>query len=235
VARTLPLIFTEETTYKGVDVYRYTFPESVIQNKTENPENEQFFQFGPKGLFNATPTLPAKIFYSWPHFYQGDPILRSYVDGIKEPNRSTDESWLEIQPIIGANCHSSRKVQGNLAFGGLVDNGTWVVNVSESYYFPTYWMDIQTDLPDSSADEMRSSLAFYDTAKVGSKAILFTFSILSPILFGIAVIILWKRRAYWRTPGEGQLLSFGNETDAGGDISIGYDKNKTTGSNYGTR
>jgi len=82
---------------------------------------------------------------------------------------------------------------------------------------------------------MKTSLEFYDTAKAGSRAILITCSLLSPILFGIAVWVLWRRRQYWKPSGEGQLLTFGEgeqqrPTD---DVSLGYDQNKQN--NYGTR
>jgi hypothetical protein len=172
VARTLPLEVESDTEFKGVAVSRYIFPESVIENSTVVPENGQFFQNGPKGLFNATAILKVPIFYSWPHFYQGAPGLRLPFIGLKPPS-DDDKSFIEIQPIIGANCHSSRKIQGNVVFGGIHDPDVLNISINATYFFPTYWIDIQNELTDDQAEEMRNSLAFYDTAKVGSKAILF--------------------------------------------------------------
>jgi len=232
VARTLPMEVEIETEYQGVSVYRYIFPESVIENGTTNPENKQFFQDGPKGLFNATAILKVPIFYSWPHFYQGDPTLLTHFEGPRAPDPNLDNSYIEVQPIIGANCHSSRKVQGNLLVGPLQDPVNTKINITDEIYFPLYWMDIQSAITDAQAEEMRNSLAFYDTAKVGSKAILFSCSLISPVLFGIAVVILWRRRNFWRREGEGQLLGFGDEAETG-DIAIGYDNNKKD--DYGTR
>jgi len=234
IARTLELDFDSETTYKGVQVYRYTFPESVVANSTKIPANAQFYQNGPSGLFNATPILSVPIFYSWPHFYQGDDILREYVDGIRAPDETLDSSFIEINPIIGANCHSSRKIQGNLHFGNLTDNTSTLINIPDLYFFPTYWIDITTDLPDKTANDMKTNLEFYDTAKVTSAAVLITCSILSPIFFGLAVLVLWRRRQYWKPSGDGQLLTFGEGDQRPTDeISIGYDQNKQN--TYGTR
>jgi len=183
-----------------------------------------FFQDGPSGLFNATPILKVPIFYSWPHFYLADPSLSTHYTGVREANES-DKSYLDIQPIIGANCHMSRKIQGNMAFGNLRDPLFTRINLTDFYYFPCYWMEASVEITDDQANEMKTSLAFYDTAKVGSKAILYSCSIISPILFGIAVYILWRRRNYWKRV-EGELLSFGaDDTDGNEDIHIGYQHN----------
>jgi hypothetical protein len=232
VARTLPLEVELETTFKDVSVYRYRFPKSVTQNCTpEFQDNCKYFHFGPNGLFNATAVLNNNpIFYSWPHFLDGDESLRNYVTGL--PNATEeDRSYIEIQPIIGANCHSERKVQGNLLFGGLVDfENRTNITIPETGFMPLYYMNITSAITDDQASEMKTNLAFYDTAKVGSKAILFSCSLISPVLFGIAVVILWRRRNFWRRDGEGQLLGFGDETDTGdGDIAIGYENNKKEG------
>jgi ribosomal protein L37E len=220
LGRAVPLEVEVETTFKEVNVYRYVFPQSVLQNSSVNPDNYRFFQDGREGLFNATAILGVPIFYSWPHFYRGDTWLNSHYTGVRMPSED-DKSYIEIQPIIGANCHSARKIQGNILFGELNDTASTGITIADLFYFPAYWINISSEITDDQAAEMRDSLAFYDTAKVGSKAILFSCSLISPVLFGIAVVILWKRRNFWRREGEGQLLGFGDETDTGA-IHIGY-------------
>jgi len=180
------------------------------------------------GFFNATPVLVVPVFYSWPHFYLGDQNLSLMLDGVRGPEEDLDSSWIDVQPIIGANCQSSRKIQGNLVVGDVNDTEYTNITMPLDIYFPTYWMDIKSAITDDQATEMRNALAFYDTAKVGSKAILYACSIISPVLFFLAVWILWRRQSYWRKDGDGQLLSFGDEAEPGG-IPIGYGKTNAYG------
>eukprot|EP00456_Euglypha_rotunda_P085511 TRINITY_DN8631_c0_g1_i4.p1 TRINITY_DN8631_c0_g1~~TRINITY_DN8631_c0_g1_i4.p1 ORF type:complete len:102 (-),score=19.01 TRINITY_DN8631_c0_g1_i4:323-628(-) len=85
----------------------------------------QYHQNGLSGLFNATTVNGAPIFYSWPHFYKGDPKLRDWFDGVPEPTPA-DESSFEIQQVIGVATKGKRSIQGNLLVGGLGDDiGGW--------------------------------------------------------------------------------------------------------------
>jgi hypothetical protein len=218
IARVLEMEETEQKMHKGVSVFRYRFLEREIENSTVYPPNAQFFQFGLKGLFNATSLLGSPIFYSWPHFYLGDPSLNSYFDGVRVGDKS-DESFFDLQPIIGANCFSSRKLQANIKFGPMQDPFT-KTNISQSFYFPQFWMNVATDITDLQATDMVNAINVYERALVTENILLFGGSSGVLIFFVLSVWLFWKRRNHWRMT-KVHLLRMGKSTSEI-DIDYGY-------------
>jgi len=215
----------EQKLHKGVAVFRYQFLERETQNSTECPGNGQFYQNGLTGLFNVTAIVGAPIFYSWPHFFLGDPVLNSYFDGLRKGDER-DRSFFDIQPIIGVNCFSSRKLQANIKFGPLVDQFTRT-NITQNYYFPQFWMNLATDITNEQAKDMADAINFYNRAQVTENILLFGGSTGVFVFFVLSVFLFWKRRNHWRMT-KVHLMRMGVSTSEL-DIDIGY------GSQFGSK
>lgn len=78
-----------QTTWKEIELLRFTIPDSLYANATSVPSNADFFQFGPDGLLNMSAVLGnAPMFVSQPRFREAqnsllDMVNLSLVDNIE--------------------------------------------------------------------------------------------------------------------------------------------------------
>jgi glycerol-3-phosphate dehydrogenase len=61
--------------YKGMELYRFVIPESLMQNASLNPDNAQYYMSGPSGAINISSCAPSNIpiFMTKPHFLGASP------------------------------------------------------------------------------------------------------------------------------------------------------------------
>ena len=51
------------------------------------------------------------VFASKPNFLDGDPIYRSWITGMGEPNRTLDDTTLDVEPLTGASFDIHQRLQ----------------------------------------------------------------------------------------------------------------------------
>ncbi|CAH2101746.1 unnamed protein product [Euphydryas editha] len=151
LCRAAPLIPIEEGVRHGFKAYKYMFPEHMLDNGKNIEENKCFCRYGnclPEGLIDVTDCYYGfPIALSYPHFYKGDEVLFSKVDGLT-PNQEQHETRFWIQPDSGLPLDISSKFQINMALGDL----TLIQNTDKfaNMYLPLLWFDItMSELPTS--------------------------------------------------------------------------------------
>ena len=116
------LVFSEEGTVHGIDLYYYKNERSLFSNVSEYPPNEGYYAFDFKyGMFNLTANMPMgtqtytihwwlyediilmmyvgmPVFSSKPHCLDCDPEYFKNVSGF-QPDRQKHDSWIGIEPV----------------------------------------------------------------------------------------------------------------------------------------
>ncbi|XP_047542483.1 scavenger receptor class B member 1-like isoform X1 [Vanessa atalanta] len=159
LCRSAPLIPAEEGTKHGFKAYKYVFPEHMLDNGKHIEENKCFCRYGkclPEGLIDVTDCYYGfPIALSYPHFYKGEDILFSKVEGLT-PNKEQHETRFWIQPDSGLPLDITSKFQINMALGdiSLIENTARFANM----HLPLLWFDItMSSLPSS----MEQKFKFY--------------------------------------------------------------------------
>lgn len=110
--RSVYLINTGTENWKGIPVKHFTINNKDILNATQNPENAQYYSFGPQGLLNTTDAAGIPVFVSFPNFLNGAPSLISAVKGMN-PSASEHSSFLLVEPQTGLLVQAQKKLQVN--------------------------------------------------------------------------------------------------------------------------
>ncbi|XP_059057666.1 scavenger receptor class B member 1-like [Achroia grisella] len=144
MCRSALLIPVEEGVRNGLDAYMYTFPENMLDNGKYIEENKCYCRKGkclPAGLIDVTDCYYGfPIALSYPHFYQGDNILFSKVEGLT-PNEKDHKTRFWIEPKSGLPLDVSSKMQINLALGDISSINN--VERFSNMYLPMLWFDIR--------------------------------------------------------------------------------------------
>ncbi|RYH18302.1 hypothetical protein EON65_27325 [archaeon] len=98
--------------WNGITLNRYGVQEKDMWNTTLNPDNAQYYAFGPTGLENATTANNVPVFISFPHFLHGDERLVSAVKGL-HPQVGAHETYLSIEPQTGLLVEAKKRLQIN--------------------------------------------------------------------------------------------------------------------------
>ncbi|XP_072948525.1 scavenger receptor class B member 1-like [Epargyreus clarus] len=190
LCRAAPLIPVKEGMKNGLKGYMYTFPEHMLDNGKVYEENKCFCRHGkclPEGLIDVTDCYYGfPIALSYPHFYKGDDILFSKVEGLR-PNQEEHETRMWIQPDSGLPLDVSAKIQINMALGDIAA----IKNTARfaDMYLPMLWFDIRMyQLPSGMEQRFKMYLnilplveraAMYISFMVGTILILVTIYILT--------------------------------------------------------
>lgn len=119
ICRTLYLIYSEETEFKGIPVWKMILDPSMFDPPKINPENECYCMHHKKrpdrcnikgvmdlgGCLNGAPLV-----LSAPHFLDTSPNLADQVIGLN-PDRSKHEFSLLFEPRIGAPVYAYGRIQ----------------------------------------------------------------------------------------------------------------------------
>ena len=113
--RTFQLVYADTVDDMGIQAFRYQLANSTFESAFTNPENVRWGSWCPDGLFFLGPTQDpvVPVFGSKPHFLDGQPELRDKVAGL-EPNRSRHDSFIDVEPLTGANVQLNVQLQINI-------------------------------------------------------------------------------------------------------------------------
>lgn len=149
MCRKLPLVFDREDKILDgkIPAYRYKLPLNFMDTPDENPLNQCYCNMDSgecplKGLFNATPcSAGAPLFYSFPHFFNGDESLKKPFRGIEEKRPEEVEGYTNFHPTLGFSISASMKLQVNVQ----VKKSFGVSELSmfdEGMMLPVFWFEM---------------------------------------------------------------------------------------------
>mmetsp|Transcript_56977 Transcript_56977/g.112250 ORF Transcript_56977/g.112250 Transcript_56977/m.112250 type:complete len:782 (+) Transcript_56977:126-2471(+) len=112
IYRSCFLIYQQDVDWNGVTTRRFGLQPKDLENATANPNNAQYYAFGPSGLENTTAAAGIPVFVSFPHFLHGDSRLVAAVEGLN-PNEAEHESNLDMEPQTGLLTQAHKRLQVN--------------------------------------------------------------------------------------------------------------------------
>ncbi|XP_045529343.1 scavenger receptor class B member 1-like [Pieris brassicae] len=245
LCRAAPLIPVKEGEKNGLKGVMYTFPNHMMDNGLHNEKNKCFCRHGkclPEGLLDVSDCYYGfPIALSYPHFYKGDDVLFTKIEGLK-PDKEVHETRFWIQPDSGLPLDVSAKFQINMPLEDLsnIRNTGRFSNI----YLPLLWFDIRMfRLPSSM--EMRFKM-YLNILPIVEKSIMYLSFITGTILIFVTVYILtfkimfksYKHKKHWSNkdkmkdiylPCEVPLDSDDNEKESKSFIKIPSDRLKELG------
>nr|XP_046230248.1 scavenger receptor class B member 1 isoform X2 [Scatophagus argus] len=112
--RSMELVYQRPGNFKGVPLYRFVAPKTLFANGTDYPPNEGFCPCRQSGLLNVSSCRHnSPVFISHPHFYNADPVLLDYVQGL-HPKEEEHGLFIDIHPQTGVPLNVSIRLQLNL-------------------------------------------------------------------------------------------------------------------------
>uniref|UniRef100_A0A3Q3W8Y2 Scavenger receptor class B member 1 n=1 Tax=Mola mola TaxID=94237 RepID=A0A3Q3W8Y2_MOLML len=137
--RSLELVYQRPGEFKGVPLYRFVAPKTMFANGTDYAPNEGFCPCRQSGLLNvSTCRHNSPAFISHPHFFNADPVLLDYVQGL-HPNEEEHGLFIDIHPQTGVPLNVSIRLQLNLYMkkvSGITETG----KISE-VVMPMIWFE----------------------------------------------------------------------------------------------
>ncbi|KAJ3604937.1 hypothetical protein NHX12_026988, partial [Muraenolepis orangiensis] len=112
--RSLELVYQRSGVMEGVPLYRYVAPKTLFANGSDYAPNEGFCPCRQSGILNVSSCRHnSPVFISHPHFYNADPVLLDYVQGLS-PNEEEHGLFIDIHPMTGVPLNVSIRLQLNL-------------------------------------------------------------------------------------------------------------------------
>ncbi|XP_063898685.1 scavenger receptor class B member 1 isoform X1 [Helicoverpa armigera] len=198
LCRAAPLIPIDEGVKSGLKGYKYTFPENMLDNGKYIKENECFCRNGkclPDGLIDVTDCYYGfPIALSYPHFWKGDDVLFSKVEGLT-PSKEKHETAFWIEPQSGLPLDVSSKFQINMALGD-ISSITNAEHFSDMY-LPLLWFDIRMHaLPTSLKNRFNLYLNILPVVEQGAMYLLF----ITGAIFILLTVYILTFKVMFRKP-----------------------------------
>ncbi|XP_065821422.1 scavenger receptor class B member 1 isoform X2 [Labrus bergylta] len=112
--RSMELVYQRPGEMKGIPLYRYVAPKTLFANGTDYAPNEGFCPCRQSGLLNVSSCRHnSPVFISHPHFFNADPVLLDYVNGLS-PSEDKHGLFIDIHPETGVPLNVSIRLQLNL-------------------------------------------------------------------------------------------------------------------------
>ncbi|XP_075949946.1 scavenger receptor class B member 1 isoform X1 [Anarhichas minor] len=112
--RSLELVYQRDGEMKGIPLFRYVAPKTMFANGTDYAPNEGFCPCRQSGLLNVSSCRHnSPVFISHPHFFNADPVLLDFVQGLK-PTEDEHGLFIDIHPLTGVPLNVSIRLQLNL-------------------------------------------------------------------------------------------------------------------------
>lgn len=137
--RSMELVYQRDGVMNGIPLYRYVAPKTLFANGSDYAPNEGFCPCRQSGLLNVSSCRhDSPCFISHPHFYNADPVLLDYVQGL-HPNEDEHGLFIDIHPLTGVPLNVSIRLQLNLYMkrvSGITETG----QISE-VVMPMIWFE----------------------------------------------------------------------------------------------
>uniref|UniRef100_A0A4W5MI67 Scavenger receptor class B member 1 n=1 Tax=Hucho hucho TaxID=62062 RepID=A0A4W5MI67_9TELE len=137
--RSLEMVYQREGIMEGIPLYRYVAPKTLFANGSDYAPNEGFCPCRQSGLLNVSSCRSnSPVFISHPHFYNADPVLLDYVQGL-QPAEDEHGLFIDIHPETGVPLNVSIRLQLNLYMkkvSGITETG----KISE-VMMPMMWFE----------------------------------------------------------------------------------------------
>ncbi|XP_041754624.1 scavenger receptor class B member 1 isoform X2 [Coregonus clupeaformis] len=137
--RSLELVYQREGIMDGIPLYRYVAPKTMFANGSDYAPNEGFCPCRQSGLLNVSSCRSnSPVFISHPHFYNADPVLLDFVQGL-QPTEGEHGLFIDIHPETGVPLNVSIRLQLNLYMkkvSGITETG----KISE-VMMPMIWFE----------------------------------------------------------------------------------------------
>nr|XP_023009947.2 scavenger receptor class B member 1 isoform X2 [Maylandia zebra] len=112
--RSMELVYQRPGEMNGIPLYRYVAPKTLFANGTDYAPNEGFCPCRQSGLLNVSSCRHnSPVFISHPHFFNADPVLLDYVQGLN-PSEEKHGLFIDIHPQTGVPLNVSIRLQLNL-------------------------------------------------------------------------------------------------------------------------
>ncbi|KAK4875495.1 hypothetical protein RN001_011917 [Aquatica leii] len=149
MCRHVQLDYEKDVNIKGIDGYKYSAQESMLDNGTIIPENKCYCngQCVPSGAVNVSACrYGTPAFVSLPHFYKADPIYTKMVDGL-QPEQSKHELYITLEPKTGLPLDVAVRLQLNIMMAP-VEHITLFEEIP-TVLFPMLWFEQVATVPDN--------------------------------------------------------------------------------------
>uniref|UniRef100_A0A672ICN1 Scavenger receptor class B member 1 n=1 Tax=Salarias fasciatus TaxID=181472 RepID=A0A672ICN1_SALFA len=137
--RSLELVYERPGVMEGIPLYRYVAPKTMFANGSTYAPNEGFCPCRQSGLLNvSTCRYNSPVFISHPHFFNADPVLLDFVQGLN-PTEEQHGLFIDIHPETGVPLNVSIRLQLNLYMkrvSGITETG----KISE-VVMPMLWFE----------------------------------------------------------------------------------------------
>lgn len=161
LCRSIYLEYDIQHSIKEIDVYRFTTPESLFENASSIPDNQDFclHRCYPNGILAGSrdckpSSVESPIVISTPHFLLGDRYLRRQVQGLA-PNKEKHGLFVSIEPMTGIPMQALIRLQINVHIQPIPDI-TGTKNLRESYVPVMYFSNNAT------VDEATAKMLYND-------------------------------------------------------------------------
>jgi len=135
--RPLSVEYKEDVQIKGVDLYRYIFPDDAfVVGEYEDDI---------AGLANMQVAYGAPVYLGQPHFYGTDNLWEEV--GIEAPSEDLHQLYLDVEPNAGATMNARLRMGINIK---VEPTDYWSQEVYEAIY-PIFWLEQAAEIPDDLA------------------------------------------------------------------------------------
>jgi len=203
VVRELQLIYSKETTFKGIHLFRYVANvnyESVVEShKWVNPYD---FVMDCRNAYTSGLYPFLLTFPGWTLVKEKE-IFNDLVDGVDQDNDNFILFW-DFEPITGIAMNARAPLQLSMPLGSLYQNWTQYFNfLGVSYpgvHLPSWYIVRSNSISDKQADDFKSQVLGAQKVQLGLTIALPLFGLIF-IVVGIVLIVL---RATKGSGGDGQ-------------------------------
>eukprot|EP00736_Rhodelphis_marinus_P004749 Rmarinus@m.23516 len=141
--------------FKGVKIHRYQIPDWEMYNSSCNPDNNDYYSWGPSGFLNFSTVAGMPLFASKPHWFDASPHILEEVRGLK-PNRHLHEVEIDIEPRLGTVVRGRKRLQ----LSTYIDD--WeIASLGWNYVpglLPLFFADEHGEMTDDDADQIIEDL-----------------------------------------------------------------------------
>ncbi|KAK3921174.1 Sensory neuron membrane protein 2 [Frankliniella fusca] len=177
ICRSMSLTYVQDTTFRGVDGYRFAPNWEVMASPEQNGNNYCFCPQVASGLTKNNGCLRRgamdlsgcqgiPVIVSYPHFFQADELYQNGVEGL-HPNAELHRMQVDIEPMTGTPLLGGKKMQLNFQMKQ-VDGVKLTAGVRDTL-FPVAWMYegamLNTELLDLLNDLLFSKLKILNIVK----------------------------------------------------------------------